>query len=462
MPTVYDDIIVDAEFSALIPPLSAEERKQLEENIVEHGGARDPLVVWANGGKLTLLDGHNRYEICSRLDLPFDIHEMRFASRDDAADWMDRNQLGRRNLHPDAFTLLLGRRYNRAKKAEGGRSGRSFGVEKVTTPKTAERIAREHGVTEKTVRNAGKFAESVEKSKAIDPTIEAKVSSGKAPPRAAVVKAAALLEKSPERAREIIEGGKRIAEIEREEKRAAKEAAKREAAAMIEAATGVSVDERCRPGEVWILGDHVLYCGDTSKPEFIRIVGETVSGKASLAFADPPYGANIEGYDDSRFYWEHDYLETVADVVVVTPGIVSIFEFARITAMPYRWSMAAWITNGLARGAIGFGNWLFASVFSSGSVFRQAQDFAKVTISGAESDETDHPTRKPAEFVHWIVDTFTKPGEFVVDPFLGSGQTLVVCEASGRKCVGGELDPKFCSWIVSRWETMTGRKAEKR
>ncbi|NBW15836.1 MAG: hypothetical protein EBR82_48400 [Caulobacteraceae bacterium] len=56
---VYNDIIIDAEFAALIPPLSAEERQQLEENIVEHGGARDPLVVWASKGTLTLLDGHN-------------------------------------------------------------------------------------------------------------------------------------------------------------------------------------------------------------------------------------------------------------------------------------------------------------------------------------------------------------------------------------------------------------------
>lgn len=219
MPQVFEDIIVDAEFAALIPPLSAEERQQLEENIIEHGGARDPLVVWANKGTLTLLDGHNRYEICTRLGLPFDIHEMRFASRDEAADWMDRNQLGRRNLHPDAFTLLLGRRYNRAKRADGGHGDQKSGG-KTFRPNAAESLAKEHGVTEKTVRNAGKFAESVEKAKAIDPAIEAKVSAGKAPPRAAVVKAAALLEKAPERAREIIEGGKKMADVIREEKRA--------------------------------------------------------------------------------------------------------------------------------------------------------------------------------------------------------------------------------------------------
>ena len=84
MPQVFDDIVIDAEFAGLIPPLSAEERQQLEGNIVDHGGARDPLVVWASKGKLTLLDGHNRYEICTRLELPFDIEEVRFADRSHA------------------------------------------------------------------------------------------------------------------------------------------------------------------------------------------------------------------------------------------------------------------------------------------------------------------------------------------------------------------------------------------
>jgi N6-adenosine-specific RNA methylase IME4 len=222
MPQTADDIVIDTEFAALIPPLSAEERQQLEENIVEHGGARDPLVVWASKGTLTLLDGHNRYEICTRLGLPFDIHEVRFNQRDEAADWIDRNQLGRRNLHPDAFTLLLGRRYNRAKKtmAEAGASkGKSYPCS--GEDRTSSKLAKEHGVTEKTVRNAGKVAEAVDKLKALDPQIEAKVAAGTLPARAAVVKAAALLEKSPDRAREIIDGQKKMADVIREEKRAA-------------------------------------------------------------------------------------------------------------------------------------------------------------------------------------------------------------------------------------------------
>ena len=246
-------------------------------------------------------------------------------------------------------------------------------------------------------------------------------------------------------------------ELRKAEKKAEREKARKK----VEATTGVKADERCQSGDVWILGEHILFCGDTSGDRFRDLVADGVGGTAALAFADPPYGANVEGYDDSKFYWKHDYLAEAADVVIVTPGIVSIFELARRTAMPYRWSLAAWISNGMTRGAVGFGNWMYAGVFSSGSVFRQAQDFAKVTISNAEADDTDHPTRKPTEYVQWIVDTFSKQKEWVIDPFLGSGQTLMVCEASGRRCVGGELDPKFCSAIVARWESMTNRKAEK-
>jgi ParB family chromosome partitioning protein len=246
---------------------------------------------------------------------------------------------------------------------------------------------------------------------------------------------------------------KAYSELRKQTKREDREAARRK----IEKATGVNVSMRCQAGEVWTLGDHILYCGDTSGPEFLALIGD----RAALAFADPPYGANVAGYDDSKFYWNHDYLIDKAEIVVVTPGIVSIFELARITSMPYRWSVAAWITNGMTRGAVGFGNWIYAAVFSTGSVFRQSQDHFKVAISNAEAEATDHPTRKPTEYMQWIVETFSKPKQVVIDPFLGSGQTLMVCEESGRRCIGGELDPKFCSEIVCRWESLTKKTAVK-
>lgn len=183
-------ITVDHVFAGYIPALSPEELSQLEKNIVEHGGARDPLVVWRNGKKDILLDGHNRYEICTRLGLTYEVAPMEFDGRDEAADWIDRNQLGRRNLSKQDYKLLLGRRYNRAKKAAGGQEGNTNAAkneaEKVTTSKTAERLAKEHGVAEKTVRNAGKFQEAAAKL-----GIEKEITAGKVKASEAVVVSAA-------------------------------------------------------------------------------------------------------------------------------------------------------------------------------------------------------------------------------------------------------------------------------
>lgn len=155
------EITMDAEFAAMIPPLSAEERQQLEENLIEAGYARDPLVVWVNGETRILLDGHNRYEICERLDLGYEIEVMAFESRSEAADWIDKNQLGRRNLDARQMSLLRGRRYNRTKKANDGSRGNQH-TEALDKMSTAESLAAEHGVNEKTIRRDGEFAEAVE------------------------------------------------------------------------------------------------------------------------------------------------------------------------------------------------------------------------------------------------------------------------------------------------------------
>jgi phage N-6-adenine-methyltransferase len=89
---------------------------------------------------------------------------MEFPDRDAVMDWIDKNQLGRRNLTKEDFTLIIGRRYNRMKKSAVGRSDRVFSEDQNDPPKktTAEAIAEEHGVSAPTVKRAGKFADAVE------------------------------------------------------------------------------------------------------------------------------------------------------------------------------------------------------------------------------------------------------------------------------------------------------------
>ena len=106
---------INQEFKSAIPPLTADEFAQLEQSILAEG-IRDAIIVW-NG---CILDGHNRYEIAQKHNLPFSTIEKEFASIYDAKEWMFVNQLGRRNLTELQKTNLIGQRYNNQKQAHGG------------------------------------------------------------------------------------------------------------------------------------------------------------------------------------------------------------------------------------------------------------------------------------------------------------------------------------------------------
>jgi len=181
-------ITVDPEFKSNIPPLSDEEFAQLEKNIIADG-CRDPLVLW---GQL-LVDGHNRYVICTKHGLPFDTVQKEFASRDEALDWTDANQLGRRNLTPDQRSIIRGRRYNRTKKPIGAPLGSSNaskikGAEVAPLIPTAKAIAAQHGVSERTIKSDGKRAEAIDR----------------------------LARTAPDQAKAVLDGKKRFNEVRRE------------------------------------------------------------------------------------------------------------------------------------------------------------------------------------------------------------------------------------------------------
>jgi DNA modification methylase len=84
-----------------------------------------------------------------------------------------------------------------------------------------------------------------------------------------------------------------------------------------------------------------------------------------------------------------------------------------------------------------------------------------VSVKTSETTATAHKGRKPAELLVTLIETFTKAGDTVIDPFLGSGTTLLAAESTGRACIGGELNPEYCAKIVSRWQSLTGEKAGK-
>ena len=135
------------EFKAQIPPLTEDERKQLEENILADGEILSPILVWND----TIVDGHNRYEILqSHPEIPYNVHSLYLETREQVLAWICKNQLGRRNLTPEQKKFLIGKQYD-AEKHDGFHGNQhtlpasSGGVQnehQQTAEKTCERIAR--------------------------------------------------------------------------------------------------------------------------------------------------------------------------------------------------------------------------------------------------------------------------------------------------------------------------------
>ena len=185
---MLQNLSVDPEFQSKIPPLTAEERRQLEANILEEGRLLNPLIVW----KGIIVDGHNRFEILKEHpEIEYTVLEKEFASREEAIVWICKNQLGRRNLTPEQRRYLVGKQYEAEKRAHGGsrkmegEQPSCHGDNLVSQPKTCERIAQENGVNWRSVIRSEKFAQNVDAAEAAVPGTREKILSGKVKPTAA-------------------------------------------------------------------------------------------------------------------------------------------------------------------------------------------------------------------------------------------------------------------------------------
>lgn len=209
----------------------------------------------------------------------------------------------------------------------------------------------------------------------------------------------------------------------------------------------------CEVDRWYKVGQHSLFCGDTTSQLFIDECKDI-----KLAFADPPYGSKVDDWDD-KFYWEHDYLTDIADIVCVTPGPRNLATFFKLTNMPYRWELSAHISNGRSVGDIGYANWTHVPIFANANVkiWRQMPDTKRITLIRSENNDTAHRGRKPTGLLKWIIELFTDQHDIIVDPFGGSGTTLIVCERLDRICIMGELNSEYCTEIIERWEKEPSR-----
>lgn len=184
------ELKIDRDFKELIRPLFPEEYKQLEENLIADG-CRDPIIVWDG----TIVDGHNRYEICSRLKIPFEVIEKRFDSKEDVIIWICNNQLGRRNISDETRKYLIGKQYEATKINGFKRNLRgnnqymrvevdeqiNTGRKKTSAPnfRTADAIGEEHHISKNTVQKYSTFTRALDVIKKVDPIFVSQVLSGK-------------------------------------------------------------------------------------------------------------------------------------------------------------------------------------------------------------------------------------------------------------------------------------------
>ena len=174
---------IDPEFESRIPPLTDDEFKQLEENILADGVIINPIIVWDG----VIIDGHNRFRIVEKHPhITFTTCEREFNDRHDALAWICKNQLGRRNLTFQQKKYLIGKQFEAEKQRQGTNNqyvqAKSEKCQLGTfqnSVDTAERIAQENGIGRRSVFRAEEFAKAVDIADEIEPGIRSEILAGK-------------------------------------------------------------------------------------------------------------------------------------------------------------------------------------------------------------------------------------------------------------------------------------------
>ena len=244
----------------------------------------------------------------------------------------------------------------------------------------------------------------------------------------------------------------------------------------------VPVDATTKPGDLWILGEHRVLCGDsTSDADVSRLMnGE----KADMVFTDPPYGVNYDGghATDKR----REKLKNDNSTLIYDDSVPNMFKHSKDEAALYLWFAATkslQVLQVLQANNYVIRSWLIwnknqAQFGAIGAQYKQKHEPCLYCFKKGESpywngpnnevsvwDEKRsrinefHPTQKPVELSGRALANSCPASGLVLDLFLGSGATLIGAEQTKRKCYGMEISPNYCDVIVKRWENLTGKKA---
>ncbi len=241
---------------------------------------------------------------------------------------------------------------------------------------------------------------------------------------------------------------------------------------------------RTQPGDLIELGEHKLLCGDARDPDAYRkLLGEC---HADLIWSDPPYGVDYEGKTDEKLRIEGDgkadlasllanafraadrALRPGAPIYVAHPGGERALIFGS-AFLESGWSLRqtlVWLKDSIVLGHCDYHYRheliLYGFKPGPGRLGRGGPawkgDDAQSSVLEFERPKAsrEHPTMKPPELIEYCLRNSSSPGELVLDPFAGSGSTLVACEKSKRAARLIELDPRFCDVICDRYQSLTG------
>jgi DNA modification methylase len=246
-----------------------------------------------------------------------------------------------------------------------------------------------------------------------------------------------------------------------------------------------------QPGDLWVVGSHRLLCGDATN---VQDVARLMNGaRAACCWTDPPYGVSyvgktadaltianddaggLEGLLRSAFTAAQDALMPGSPFYIAHPAGPLSLTFQRvITELDWRIRQTlVWVKDSLV---LGHSDYHFRHEpilygFLPGGIGRLGRgsthwfgDDAQTTVFEVPRPKAspDHPTSKPVALITAMLGNSTRSGDLVLDPFAGSGSTLIACEEQGRRCAALEIDPRYCDVIVRRWEDLTGETARRK
>jgi DNA modification methylase len=249
-------------------------------------------------------------------------------------------------------------------------------------------------------------------------------------------------------------------------------------------------DVQVELGQMWQLGRHRLICGDAREPENYKRLLET--SKANLIWTDPPYGVNLaklvqQNYrratahagdiqndditvDDLTdllrlvFGYLIDNTEKGAPWYVAAPSNPMTMAFAIPLHELGVWRHTLiWVKDRmvLGRSDYHYRHEIVYYGWSPGGNHSWYADRSQDSVFEIQrpSKSEQHPTMKPLELIAKMMVNSSKPNDLVLDPFLGSGSTLLAAEQLDRRCVGIDLEPRYCAVTITRWQKLTGEKA---